>query len=78
MPILHGLRTYGFAADALVDRLCDRDSNRIRKMDGRFAAPVFPGETIETEIWRLGPGEASFRCRLEDQIVIDHGFVIVD
>jgi acyl dehydratase len=37
----------------------------------RFSRPVFPGETIRTEIWRQAPGRAVFRARvLERDIVI--------
>jgi acyl dehydratase len=38
-------------------------------MAGRFSAPVFPGETIRTEIWRDG-GIASFRARVVEREVI--------
>ena len=43
-------------------------------MAGRFSAPVFPGETIRTEIWRDG-SVLSFRARVveRDVVAIDHG-----
>ena len=43
-------------------------------MAGRFSAPVFPGETIRTEIWRDG-GVVSFRARVieRDAIAINNG-----
>ena len=43
-------------------------------MAGRFSAPVFPGETISTEIWRDGM-IASFRARVveRDVIAINNG-----
>jgi acyl dehydratase len=43
-------------------------------MTGRFSAPVFPGETIRTEIWRDG-GVVSFRARVleRDAIAISNG-----
>ena len=43
----------------------------------RFASPVFPGETIRTEIWREGPGRAAFRARVveRDVIVLNNGRV---
>ena len=34
--------------------VCDYDPTRVTAMSGRFSAPVFPGETIRTEIWRDG------------------------
>jgi acyl dehydratase len=75
-PILHGLCTFGVAAHALLRRLCRYDPTRLKRMEARFSAPVFPGETVRTEIWREGRGRAGFRCRLieRDAIVINNGF----
>ncbi len=74
-PILHGLATYGVAGHALMKALCDYDPARFRSIDARFSAPVFPGETITTEIWREGTGQAAFRCRVaaRDATVIANG-----
>jgi acyl dehydratase len=36
---------------------------------GRFSAPVFPGETIRTEMWRDG-AVVSFRARVAERDVI--------
>jgi acyl dehydratase len=78
-PILHGLCTYGVAGHALLRALCGYDPTRLRRMDVRFSAPVFPGETIRTEIWREGEGRASFRCRVveRDVVVINNGLAEV-
>lgn len=59
-PILHGLCTYGFAGRAVLGGLCDGDPARLEAMHARFAAPVFPGETLRTAIWRTGEGRAVF------------------
>jgi acyl dehydratase len=53
-PILHGLATFGVAGHALLKTLCGYDPARLVAMEGRFSAPVYPGETIRTEIWRDG------------------------
>lgn len=53
-PILHGRCTFGVAGHAILARCCDYDPTRLRAMAGRFSAPVYPGETIRTEIWRNG------------------------
>jgi acyl dehydratase len=78
-PILHGLCTYGVAGHALLRELCAYDPTRLKRMDVRFSAPVFPGETIRTEIWREGAGRAAFRCRVvaRDVIVINNGLADV-
>ncbi|MGI6855125.1 MaoC/PaaZ C-terminal domain-containing protein [Mesorhizobium sp. 1B3] len=76
-PILHGLCTYGVAGHALVRSLCDNDATRLREMNVRFSAPVLPGETIRTEIWREGDGTAGFRSiALErDTVILNNGLV---
>jgi acyl dehydratase len=73
-PILHGLCTYGICCSAIVRTLCDFDPQRIRSLRVRFSQPVYPGETIVTEMWRDGD-TVSFRARVRerDVIVIDHG-----
>ena len=53
-PILHGLATFGVAGHALLKTVCGYDPARLTAMAGRFSAPVYPGETIRTEIWRDG------------------------
>src|SRR6187455_2606221 len=54
MPILHGRATFSVAAHALLKSCCDYDTSRFKSMEGRFSSPVYPGETIRTEIWRAG------------------------
>lgn len=77
-PILHGLATMGIAARALLRTLCDNDPVRMTAMFVRFSSPVYPGETIRTEIFDV-PGGARFRCRVveRDLVVLDRGFVAV-
>ncbi len=76
-PILHGLCTYGVAGHAILMTLCGYEPARLRKLDVRFSAPVYPGETIRTEIWNEGPGRASFRARVveRDVVVLNNGVV---
>ncbi len=73
-PILHGLATYGIAGRALVEAVADNDASRLTRLDARFTAPVFPGETFRTEIWRDG-ATVSFRVRCveRDIIAINNG-----
>jgi acyl dehydratase len=73
-PILHGLATFGVAAHALLKSVCGYRPEAMTAMAGRFSAPVFPGETIRTEIWRDG-GMVSFRARVleRDVIAINNG-----
>jgi acyl dehydratase len=70
-PILHGLCTLGVVAHALLRALGDYDPARMREMELRFSAPVFPGETIRTEIW---PDRA--RVVERDVVVVNKGWVV--
>jgi acyl dehydratase len=73
-PILHGLCTFGTVCHALLRTLCDYDTTRFGRMELRFSSPVFPGETIRTEIWHEDGG-AAFRARLleRDVVVVRNG-----
>jgi len=53
-PILHGLATWGVAVIAVLDKVCDFDVSRIQSINGRFTAPVFPGETFKIDLWTEG------------------------
>ena len=79
-PILHGLCTYGIAGYGLLGALTGWEPRNLRRLDGRFSAPVMPGETITTTIWREAPGRAAFRCRVaeRDVTVIDNGYCEFD
>ncbi len=73
-PILHGLCTYGTACRAVISTVCKYDATKITGFDVRFSAPVFPGETIVTEMWVDGP-VVSFRARVKerDVVVLNNG-----
>jgi acyl dehydratase len=72
-PILHGLCTLGIVCHALVAALAEYDAARLTSLDLRFSAPVFPGETIRTEIWRSGAFQA--RVVERDALVVTNGRV---
>lgn len=76
-PILHGLCSYGVAGRAVLHALADNDPTRLARLDARFSAPVYPGETIETRIWRTGERQARFDARVveRDLRVLTHGYV---
>jgi acyl dehydratase len=73
-PILHGLATFGVAGHAILKAICGYDPARMTSMAGRFSAPVFPGETIRTEMWRDG-SVVSFRAKVveRDVVAINNG-----
>jgi acyl dehydratase len=74
-PILHGLCTYGTACRAILKEVAAYDHTRIAEFDVRFSAPVYPGESIATDIWVDG-AVVSFRCRMPERdntVVINNG-----
>jgi acyl dehydratase len=73
-PILHGLCTLGVAGHAILKTCCGYDAKRFKSMKLRFSSPVFPGETIRTEMWIDGE-DVSFRARVleRDVVVLNNG-----
>ncbi len=73
-PILHGLASFGVAAHAILRSCCDYDPGRLASIGLRFSSPVYPGETLRTEIWRKGP-QLQFQSRVleRDRVVLSHG-----
>ena len=66
-PLLHGLCTYGIACRAILQACAANDATRLRSLSVRFSAPVYPGETLRTEIRhdeadRPGTQALRFRC----------------
>lgn len=74
-PILHGLCTYGFTGRALLHAVCGSDPARFRHIEGRFASPVLPGETLTVRAWRIADDEALFETSVGDRVVIDQGLL---
>jgi acyl dehydratase len=54
--------------------MCGYDPARLVSFGCRFSAPVFPGETVRTEMW-LDGDVVSFRARVveRDVIAINNG-----
>jgi len=77
-PILHGLSSFGLALRAAIGGL-DLSPSALTGAGVRFTGPVYPGETIETDIWRLG-GRLAFRSRIpaRDAPVLDYGWISYD
>ena len=76
-PILHGAATFGIAAHAVL-RQIGYQADKLASIEARFVRPVFPGETLHTEIWRDGD-RISFQSRIvaRDQIVLTNGLATV-
>ena len=55
-PILHGLATMGLVCHAAVRSAFGNAPERLRTMKCRFTAPVYPGDSIATQFWRIDGG----------------------
>jgi acyl dehydratase len=71
-PVLHGLSTMGLACRALTHRVCGGDPSLITDMSVRFTAPVWPGETIRTDVW-TGGDRIRFRA-----VAVERGDIVLD
>jgi acyl dehydratase len=77
-PILHGLCSLAVAGHAILKSCCNYDASRFKSLQLRFSAPVYPGETIRTEIWEED-GLVSFRSKVieRDIVVLNNGLAVV-
>jgi acyl dehydratase len=76
-PILHGLCTYGATARVLTRAVSEGRPSRIRRIDARFTAPVFPGETLRVAIWRESSTTAAFTTSVieRDVVALGNGYI---
>ena len=57
MRIVHGLCTMAFTSKIMIDELCGGDPRRLKRLAVRFSKPVFPEQTLRTEVWEEGEKE---------------------
>lgn len=74
---MHGLSIFGHICYAILQGACDYQTDRLRTLAADFQAPVYPGETLSTQLW-LDGGTVHFETRAleRDVIVIANGFAI--
>ena len=73
-PILHGLASFGIATRAVLRQCAGDEPGRLRSIAVRFASPVYPGETLVTELWPDGSRvQFQVRVRERDRVVLSHG-----
>ncbi len=74
-PILHGLASLGVVGLAFAGTAVQTTARLVKRVEARFANPVYPGETFEVYVWRDEAGNAAFEARVaeRDTMVIRDG-----
>ncbi|CAK4031950.1 Peroxisomal multifunctional enzyme type 2 [Lecanosticta acicola] len=73
--IIHGLYSWNNTAHALVKLLGGGDPASIKEYAARFASPVKPGDTLVTEMWRMGKKDGEGWEEVRFQVKIKGGKV---
>jgi acyl dehydratase len=71
--IAHGLCTMAMCSQAVVQRACDGDPERLARLAVRFAANVFPGNDVEVQLYEAGGDAYAFEATSAGATVIKHG-----
>ncbi|RKO90031.1 MaoC like domain-containing protein, partial [Blyttiomyces helicus] len=81
--ILHGLCFFGISAGAVLRKFGNDDPTVFKSIYGRFASPVYPGETLQTLMWKAkeeaGLVTIAFVTKVKERnvVVIANGTVIL-
>jgi acyl dehydratase len=78
-PILHGLCTFGFMVRHVAKAVCAGDATHVRAFGAQFRRPVWPGDTLVTEGWRVRPDAVALevRVRERDEVVISGAWALL-
>jgi acyl dehydratase len=76
-PIMHGLCTYGYACRAAIKHLFPGEPERLARFRARFSRALYPGQPMQTQIWKIDDGRALLRTVNAEtgEVVLDRGAV---
>jgi 3-hydroxyacyl-CoA dehydrogenase/3a,7a,12a-trihydroxy-5b-cholest-24-enoyl-CoA hydratase len=69
VPILHGLCTFGLLGRAALQAFTGDEPERFKSIQVRFSKPVFPGETIVSQFWKVSDTEIIAKARVKERDV---------
>ena len=70
-PLLTGTCTLGMGVKHVVDSFAEGDASKFRSVKVRLSKPVFPGETVRTEMWsEEGEKRILYRQCVGDRVVM--------
>ncbi|EOD51076.1 putative peroxisomal dehydratase protein [Neofusicoccum parvum] len=84
--IMHGLFSWNSTAHGVLKAFGASDPKNIKEFAARFASPVRPGDTLVTDMWRVGPAqgqpagwdEIRFVTKVEGgKVVLSNGRAVV-
>lgn len=66
-PILHGLCTYGHMVRHVAKALCGGDATKVTGFEAKFSKPVWPGDTLVTEGWRVKDDAVALQVSVKER-----------